>query len=515
MSLRLRLVLLILLLMALATVAISAVQLQTLVDSLSTQTIGRAEDAAKQVSAFLIDHIRTSTGAMELPAPLTVAETKTLWRDIASSDPAVSDFLERTMALSSYSLIEINVADANGYILTSSNPANVGDRLKHREAFTEWSRLPLWERARDLVTRRPDWEWIAPPIGIAGPDDPVFTIQVITSSVLVRDAIWPQLERLLEVSGGAVAVSLLLIVVTTHRILRPLQRIEQTIDRIAQGSFQAEESDGPVAKEFRVVQSKLNLLGQQFHGERADASVLRKNIDVLVERMASELDVATRLAAISRLTGGVAHEIKNPLNAILLRLELLRERLGSTDAQSTQELAILSKEVLRLDRVVKTFLDFSRPVEVNLRDVDLGRVVQEVADLITAQAALAKIKVTCRVPDQPAPIRGDVDLLKQALLNLVTNAVEAMNEGGELTMLLEPAGDKVVVTVGDTGPGIPEELQGKVFQLYFTTKKQGSGIGLAMTYRAIQLHNGTISFSTENGQGTTFRLEFPSSVQHA
>ena len=375
------------------------------------------------------------------------------------------------------------------------------------------------------MTRRPDWE-ITVGLGVSEQDKPIFTIQVVTSSVFLRDALRPQIVWLGWVSGGAIGLSLLLTMLATTRALRPVKRIEDTIDRIAQGSVAGEDpAGGPVpndglAKEFRVVESKLNLLGQQYRGARADASELRHNVDQLLERMASQLDVATRLAAISRLTGGVAHEIKNPLNAIALRLELLRARLGQPDQELFGEIDILSKEVLRLDRVVKTFLDFSRPLDVHLQNIDLGVLAREVTEFVTPQAREKKIDVDFSAPSEPAAssstmMRGDSDLLKQAVLNLVTNAIDAMGSGGRLQVRVSRSGDKLTLEVGDTGSGIPPELRDKVFQLYFTTKPGGSGIGLAMTYRAVQLHNGTISFKSEAGSGTTFRLEFPADVRHA
>ena len=197
-------------------------------------------------------------------------------------------------------------------------------------------------------------------------------------------------------------------------------------------------------------------------------------MDQLLERMASQLDVATRLAAISRLTGGVAHEIKNPLNAIALRLELLRARLGEPDHELSGEIDILSKEVLRLDRVVKTFLDFSRPLDVHLQDLDLAVLAREVTEFVTPQARLAKIEVEFSAPSEPALMRGDSDLLKQAVLNLVTNAMMRWTRCKEgrrrLQVRVEKSGDKLILEVSDTGPGIPPELRDKVFQLYFTTK---------------------------------------------
>ena len=142
-----------------------------------------------------------------------------------------------------------------------------------------------------------------------------------------------------------------------------------------------------------MVEGKLNILGERFRGAREQAVELQHDLDGLLDRMATELDVATRLAAISRITGGVAHEIKNPLNAISLRLDLLRARLGEPEEELMAEIDILSNEVRRLDRVVKTFLDFSRPVDVKLTEVDLVAIAAEVADLTTPQARLANIQV--------------------------------------------------------------------------------------------------------------------------
>jgi signal transduction histidine kinase len=511
MSLRLRLVLLTLTLVALVAVTLSALQLQTLVELLSQDTIARARLAGDQTSSFLQDNIPIY--AQNYPPPQTPEEIRITWTAIVENESAIQPFLLRTMSQLSESLQEINIADGHGKILNSTTPGLAGMQLQRREPFSQWSQLPWYRRAYDLVTRRPDWEVSPRPIGMAEGGETLFQIQVVTSSLLLRNSLLKPLQSLATIFGSALAISLVLALLATHSALRPLQRIERTIDRITQGNFQTGESRGPLAKEFEAVESKLDLLGQQ-------VSVARKtdtatNLDALVEQVATQLDVATRLSAISRLSSGVAHEIKNPLNAILLRLDLLKVRFGDSDDEVSQELDILSKEVLRLNRVVTTFLDFSRPVEVHFEDVDLAALAREVAELVRPQAAVAKIEVETDTAE-PAAMRGDPDLLKQAILNLVTNAVEAMSQtGGKLRVSVKKSGSNWVLEVADTGPGIPEKLRAKVFQLYFTSKAKGSGIGLAMTYRAAQLHNGTITFTSESGAGTTFRLEFPATVKHA
>jgi signal transduction histidine kinase len=513
MSLRVRLVLVIVALVFAVAAALSILHLDSLANALSVAALERSENASQQVQSFVTDHIRQHWE--EYDPPSDFAGTVELWNQIVTSDPDIANMLEKTMALTN-GIVEINVAAQGGVILASSNPGRVGRHIDPLKSFTAWGDLPMYRRVRDLFLRRTDYQ-ITTPIGVG--ENIIFTIQVVASSVLLRDILRPEVQWVAVVSGSALLASLLIIVIASNWVLRPVRRIEQTIDRIVQGSFLRSEPTGS-APEFAAVESKLNLLGEKFTGVRKEANERQHNLEQLLDRMESQLDVASRLAAISRITGGVAHEIKNPLNAISLHLDLLRARLDGSEENLTSEIDILSREVRRLDRVVKTFLDFSRPVDVRLEEVDLSALVHEVADLMTPQAKLAHIDLHFDPPSngEISAIRGDADMLKQAVLNLVTNALDAMqstHQGGSLKMRVVRAGDSVILEVADNGPGIPPELRQKVFQLYFTTKSTGSGIGLAMTYRAVQLHNGTIDFSSVDGQGTTFRLQFPAWVGHA
>jgi signal transduction histidine kinase len=225
-----------------------------------------------------------------------------------------------------------------------------------------------------------------------------------------------------------------------------------------------------------------------------------------------QLQTADRLAAISRISGGVAHEVKNPLNAILLHVEVARTRLKQGEADVSPQMEVISREILRLDRVVKTFLDFTRPVELNYKVLPLRDVIREIEELTRPQAEAAKIRMVV-VPDpENVDVRVDRDMFKQALLNVVVNAIQSMKDGGELRLECSSAGDTAEIHVCDTGPGIPPALRDKIFRLYFTTKQGGSGIGLAMTFRIVQLHDGTIDFSSEPGKGTTFVIRLPIAV---
>jgi signal transduction histidine kinase len=227
------------------------------------------------------------------------------------------------------------------------------------------------------------------------------------------------------------------------------------------------------------------------------------------DRIGSELELSERLSSLARITAGVAHEVKNPLNSMRLWLENLKESLPANSEVSFQAVRVLDNEIDRLDRVVKRFLDFTRPVEMHMEDISLAEVLSGVIELARPQTERANVKVKMQLAGDLPATRGDQELLRQAVLNLVLNAVEAMKDGGVLSITLERRGENAVILVKDTGKGIPPEQRMRVFQLFFTTRKGGSGLGLATAFRIVQLHNGSIDFVSEVGRGTEFRIELP------
>ena len=247
----------------------------------------------------------------------------------------------------------------------------------------------------------------------------------------------------------------------------------------------------------------------QEDGERMGALVTLRDLDSL-DSINTQLQVSERLAALGRITAGVAHEVKNPLNSMRLWLENLKESLPEEqDSNAMQAVHVLDKEIDRLDAVVKRFLDFTRPMDVRLEPTQLAELLKEVLDVAQPQMQKANIQVAQLLPIDVPEVYVDRALLKQAVLNLVLNAGESMSGGGQLRLMLSRRGEMAEITVGDTGKGIPPEHRQKIFQLFFTTRPGGSGIGLASTFRIVQLLNGSIDFTTEVGKGTTFRIELP------
>jgi PAS domain S-box-containing protein len=256
----------------------------------------------------------------------------------------------------------------------------------------------------------------------------------------------------------------------------------------------------------RHIQISLDFIEE--HGERIGALLTLRDAES-VHRIEDEIELSRRLSAIGRLTSGVAHEVKNPINAIVVHLEVLRQKMKEIDPDTRRHVDVISSEIQRLDRVVQTLVDFTRPVELRLSDMDLRKVVDDVVSLASPAAEKHNVLIE-REPSQDAlPVRIDVDLVKQAVLNIVLNGVQAMPNGGTLRLTVKREGDGALIGVRDQGAGIPDNIRDKIFNLYFTTKSGGSGIGLAMAYRVVQLHHGAVEFSTVIDHGTTFYLRFP------
>jgi signal transduction histidine kinase/HAMP domain-containing protein len=252
-----------------------------------------------------------------------------------------------------------------------------------------------------------------------------------------------------------------------------------------------------------------------------------------ISNVQSTISYSRKLAALGRLFAGVAHEVKNPLNAMMIHLELLRHKLkprrrtamagraGTAvlqaeepplpDVEGAIEHAdVITAEIRRLDQVVQDFLKFTRPEELSLRPLQPATLIEEVIRVIEpeAQQTGVELKQDCSadLPD----INGDPGMLRQALLNLALNAVQAMPQGGSLRMACRRTSRRrVELLVEDTGSGIDPKHLEQIFDLYFTTKEKGSGIGLSMVYRIIQLHDGEIEVQSTPGHGTTFRIVLP------
>jgi signal transduction histidine kinase len=252
-------------------------------------------------------------------------------------------------------------------------------------------------------------------------------------------------------------------------------------------------------------------------------------------RIQTTLAYSRKLVALGRLTAGIAHEVKNPLNAMMIHLELLRSKIGAAvpearhpdpvaagslglssaptpaaEAAALQHVGVIESEIRRLDEVIQDFLKFTRPEELQLAPVSLCALMDDIGPLIQAEAERHGVTVEAPRPDPRLAVSGDAATLRQVLMNLTINACQAMTGGGTLRVTAAAQDrEQVEIKVTDTGVGIPPEDLKRIFDLYFTTKDHGTGIGLSMVYRIVQMHDGEIDVESTLGRGTTFCIVLP------
>jgi signal transduction histidine kinase len=330
------------------------------------------------------------------------------------------------------------------------------------------------------------------------------------------------------------------------RTLLPDASVGASLERLAAQShplrqlfehtLTSRQSRGPVSATFEagerlILAHPVNDAGGQLVG----IMIIVRNLEYL-SQVQSTIRYSRKLAALGRLSAGVAHEVKNPLNAMMIHLELLRQQIAPQrlahagrrqaleggavvaavateappiNAHALEHVEVIAAEIKRLDEVVQGFLKFTRPEDLKLQPVALTELFNEVIPIVRPEAEQngVELMVAC---DGAPDVNGDPTMLRQAFLNLALNACQAMPRGGALSIRCEPArGRRVAITLADTGVGIkPEHLQ-RIFDLYFTTKPKGSGIGLSMVYRTVQMHDGEIEVQSTPGAGTTFRILLP------
>ncbi len=267
--------------------------------------------------------------------------------------------------------------------------------------------------------------------------------------------------------------------------------------------FEQREIESPNGKRAQI---SLDFI--QERGTQIGALLTMRDIES-ARRIEDEIEMSRRLSASGRLTRGVAHEVKNPINAIVLHLQLLQNKLKQIDPDTRRHMDIIGSEIHRLDRVVQVLVDFTRPRDLHPEEIDARRLLEDVTALAAPDAEQHGVKIAREISSEPLPVKVDTDFMKQAILNVVLNGIQAMPQGGILTISARREDDLMAIGIRDQGTGIPPEIQEKIFELYFTTKSAGSGIGLAQTYQVMQWHYGSVDYETLPGQGTIFTLRLP------
>ena len=239
----------------------------------------------------------------------------------------------------------------------------------------------------------------------------------------------------------------------------------------------------------------------------------------------SQSEHLSHLEELFKLTGQLTHEIKNPLSTIKINLKLVSEELNdlissesgpnSTDrnnrsfTRALRKVAVIQKETDRLEHILDDFLRYLDRTELQLVSVDVNELISDMIDFYTPQAYSHSITIRQGLYNKPLVCRLDADMLKQVILNLFINAQQAMNEGGELIIRTDRQEKQVVIQISDTGGGIPPEVLPHIFDTYYTSRPQGSGLGLPTAKKIVELHGGTIQVDSTSGKGTSFTVRLP------
>ena len=422
-----------------------------------------------------------------------VVSAETGYQDLRR-DPAMRTALES--ALYSENVAYAAIVDYAGTVVAHSDPSRVGERLPAGDDLGALADASGITQLRAVYQTERMLEWRQPML--LG-DTPFADVRVGQSTLLIRDTLTEALKPAAYAAAIALLIAVVVAVLLAQVVVRPIHVIRSGLTRLGRGDLGAT---------LDLKEDEFKDLGDVF---ASVSNQLRETLPHSAKR-AQLLELSRRVTALGRLTAGVAHEVKNPLNAMTIHLELLKQKLAASNTPSSTEshVDIIGREIRRLDDVVQGFLKFARPEELTLQPVAPAPLVDEVLKTLTVEADVTGVTIESAVAADIPDIEADPGILRQALLNLAKNAVQAMSSGGKLTISGQAAKDgRVELRISDTGVGIPPENLAKIFDLYFTTKTGGTGIGLSLVYRTVQLHNGDIDVESTPGVGTTFVIRMP------
>jgi len=328
------------------------------------------------------------------------------------------------------------------------------------------------------------------------------------------------LQRTLAAFLGITFLGIVMIVFASiylaRRFSSPLTQLQWISKQIAEGNYTHDFAvRGPV--EIEQLGRSLNQMSKQLETEKREleewATTLEKKVAERADEMKkinSQLFRSEKLASLGKLAAGVAHEINNPLTGILTNSSLLLEDLPADDPRR-EDVEVMVHETIRCREIVKRLLDFARQTKPQKRLADINALIENIILLVRNQTSFRNILIEKQLEAGLPEVLVDPDQIQQVFVNVILNAAEAMPKGGTLTIksAISVGGQQLVVTLADTGPGIPEEVRERIFDPFFTTKEHGTGLGLSITYGIVEQHGGSISVESSVGKGSMFVIQLP------
>jgi signal transduction histidine kinase len=417
-----------------------------------------------------------------------------------AADPRLTLVLGDAIAQAS-SVLHVAVCDPNGIAVAHTLAAEVGTRMEpHRP-------IP---RARDLVEsfgvlwdlRRTGrrYEMETP---LVVDERPFATIRVVVPRTFLWGSVTESLRHGLMVAVIVFVVAIGAAVALSRIAVGRVRQLEEGVTAIREGRFETAIPESG-AEEFRRLARELNLLGEQYRKERRAGAGEAAGIPA-----AAEADRSRVLMRLGEMAAGVAHELRDPLQSLSLELDAVAAAArGNPDVQSHVGEAL--RKVDRLDRAIRAFLTIVRLRPTRVAAVDPGVLVREVKDELEADANVAGLELVLEGAPPALPVAADAEVLRHALRNLVRNSIQAQpSRDGRIVLRCERDGGTIRISVSDTGPGIPEADLGRVFDLFYTTKPDGTGVGLALVRQAIEMHGGEVAVRSTRSEGTVVTMQLP------
>jgi signal transduction histidine kinase len=383
--------------------------------------------------------------------------------------------------------LEISIASSENLIINSSDPRLIGAPLKvagdsHRHAHRN---EPMKVPPALLGPNNGDTTVYVIPVEVG--DHLLGYVEVAANFADFAQPLRQSRNHLLTVALAIFAVGLIVAYALAQRYVGPIHTVAAAAQNIAARGLE------PVPATSR--RDEIGLLTSSFNEM---VSQLRR-----ARERELELNRLERFAALGQLAGGLAHEIKNPLNFISLAIDQLRARyaaeLGSDRENFLHQLGMMREEIRRLVELIQSFLHYGRPIEIHPAPTDVRQLVHGVLELSESKVRSQGIKVTETNADVPALLNVDAEKLRTCFINVVANAVQAMPDGGELTVGFARDNGRLHVTFTDTGEGIDPAVARRVFEPFFTTKREGIGLGLFLSQAIVEKHGGTITLGPKDG----------------
>jgi signal transduction histidine kinase len=470
------------------------------------QVLGVTAMVALIVTALSLLHLMNTAGVLleesrdrfELFAAAVISQAASAIAapETAYNDVRTSAYVQSALqsALYSADVVDALLVETSGVVIAANDPAHVGKTMPRRAQLNDLRGMNRMTRLYAIYTNDNNLEFTQP---MSLGDQPFGEIRIGLTIGLVRT----ELNRSIAPAAFASMIALLVAIGTSmllaQVVLRPMHVIRSSLSRLGRGDLGA-TLDLRDEAEFRE-------LGDVF--DEVSAQLRAASPEGLKPAQLAEL--SRRILMVGRLTAGVAHEMKNPLNAMRIHLELLKTKLAAGKSAATH-IEIIEQEIGRLDERIQGFLKFVRPEEMSFGPVAVAPMLASVLDAVQPEAHRANVTINRACTDPSLQVQGDAAQLRDVFLNLAQNAIQAMPRGGRLTMSCSAESNRRVrVRVEDTGVGIAPENLTRIFELYYTTKERGSGVGLSMVYRTVQIHNGEIDVESTVGVGTTFIVVLP------